>query len=63
VHGQTSTNKRSRGVSGRGGGRTDRAVPALEDLGADRRARALGHACVKRYPWSEPFDLNQMEGI
>jgi hypothetical protein len=35
---------------------------ATEDLGADRRARASGHACVKRYPWSELFDLNQTEG-
>jgi hypothetical protein len=52
----------ARGVSGRGGGRTDRAGSALEDLGADRRARASGHACAKRYPWSEPFDLNRTEG-
>jgi hypothetical protein len=52
----------ARGVSGRGGGCTDRAGPALEDLGADKRARASGHACVKRYPQSGPFDLNQTEG-
>jgi hypothetical protein len=37
-----STDRRARGVSGRGGGRTDRAGPALGDLGADRRARASG---------------------
>jgi hypothetical protein len=53
----------TRGVNGRGGGRTDRAGPALEDLGADRWARASGHACVKRYPWSKPFDLNRTKGI
>jgi hypothetical protein len=53
----------ARGVSGRGGGRTDRAGLALEDLGADRRARASGHACAKRDPWSEPFNLNRTEGI
>jgi hypothetical protein len=51
----------ARGVSGRGGGRTDRAGPAPEDLGVDRRASASGHACAKHYPWSEPFDLNRTE--
>jgi hypothetical protein len=35
---------------------------APEDLGTDRRARASGHACAKRYPWSEPFDRNRTEG-
>jgi hypothetical protein len=63
VCGWASTDKWARGVSGRGGGRTDRADPALEDLGADRRARASGHVCTKRYSWSEPFDLNRTEGI
>jgi hypothetical protein len=33
---------RARGVSGGGGGRTDRVAPALGDLGADRRSRAPG---------------------
>jgi hypothetical protein len=32
-------------------------------LGADRRARASGRACAKRYLWSEPFDLNRTERI
>jgi hypothetical protein len=35
----------------------------LEGLGADRRARALARACVKRYPRSGLCDLNQTEGI
>jgi hypothetical protein len=60
---QARPTSEARGVSGRGGGRTDRAGPAPEDLGTDRRARALGHACAKHYPWSEPFDLNRTEGI
>jgi hypothetical protein len=59
---QARLTRGARGVSGRGGGRTDQAGPALEDLGADRRARASGHACAKRYPWSESFDLNRTEG-
>jgi hypothetical protein len=50
-------------VSDRGGERTDRVGPALEDLGADRRARLSGHACVKRYPRSGPCDQDQTEGI
>jgi hypothetical protein len=53
----------ARGVSGRGGGRTDRAGPAPEDLGADRRARASGHACAKLYPWFGPCDQDRTEGI
>jgi hypothetical protein len=53
----------ARGVSGRGGGRTDRAGLAPEDLGADRRARASGHVCVKRYPRSGSCDQDQTEGI
>jgi hypothetical protein len=61
--GAGAADKWVRGVSGRGGGCTDRAGPALEDLGADRWARASGHACAKRYPWTEPFDLNRTEGI
>jgi hypothetical protein len=52
----------ARGVSDRGGGRTDRVGPAPEDLGANKQARASGHACAKRYPQSRPFDLNRMEG-
>jgi hypothetical protein len=58
-----AVDKRARGVSGRGGGRTDRAGPTPEDLGADRRGRASGHACAKHYLWSEPFDLNWTEVI
>jgi hypothetical protein len=27
------------------------------------RARALGHACTKRYPWSGPCDQDRTEGI
>jgi hypothetical protein len=50
ARGRASTDKRARGVSGRGGGRTDRAGPALEDMGADRRARESGHVGMKRYP-------------
>jgi hypothetical protein len=41
--GRASTDRRARGVSDRGGGRTDRAGPAPGDLGA-------GRACAKRYP-------------
>jgi hypothetical protein len=33
------------------------------DLGADRRAKGAGRACVKRYPRSGPFDQDQTEGI
>jgi hypothetical protein len=50
-------------VSDRGGERADRAGLTLGYLGADKRARALGHTCAKRYPWSEPFDLNRTEGV
>jgi hypothetical protein len=50
-------------VSDRGGERADRAGPAPGGLDADRRARASGHECAKRYPCSEPFDLNRTEGI
>jgi hypothetical protein len=52
----------ARGVSGRGGGRTDRVGPAPEDWGTDKRAKGVGHACAKRYPRSRPFDLNWTEG-
>jgi hypothetical protein len=41
--------------------RTEQIRP--EGLGADRRARAPGPTCVKRYPRSGPCDLNQTEGI
>jgi hypothetical protein len=37
-------------VRDRGGERADRAGPAQEGLGADRRARASRRACAKRYP-------------
>jgi hypothetical protein len=50
ARGRASTDRRARGVSDRGGGCTDRAGPAPGDLGADRRARGAGRACVKRYP-------------
>jgi hypothetical protein len=50
-------------VRDRGGERADRAGPAPEGLGADRRARESGRACSKRYPRSGPCDLNQTEGI
>jgi hypothetical protein len=53
----------ARGVSGRGGGRTDRAGPAPEDLGADRRAKGIGHVRAKRYPQSGPCDQDRTEGI
>jgi hypothetical protein len=36
-------------VSDREGERADRAGPAPEGLGADRRVRASGRACAKRY--------------
>jgi hypothetical protein len=36
-------------VSDRGGERADRAGPAPEGLGADRRARASRRECAKRY--------------
>jgi hypothetical protein len=42
VGGRASTDRRARGVSDRGGGRTDRAGPVLGGLGADRWARASG---------------------
>jgi hypothetical protein len=32
-------------------------------LGADRRARASGHACAKRYPRSGPCDQDWTEEI
>jgi hypothetical protein len=37
-------------VSDRGGERADRAGLALEGVDADRRARASGRACAKRFP-------------
>jgi hypothetical protein len=63
VRGRASADKRARGVSDRGGKRTDQAGPAPGGLGADKRDRESGRACAKRYPWSEPFDLNRTEGI
>jgi hypothetical protein len=51
------------GVSDRGGGRTDRAGPALGNTGADRRATGAGRACTKRYPRSRPCDQDRTEGI
>jgi hypothetical protein len=51
------------GVSDRGGGRTDRAGPALENMGADRRARGAGRACAKRYPQSGPCDQDRTREI
>jgi hypothetical protein len=53
----------ARGVSGRGGGRTDRAGPTPEDLGADRWAKGAGRACAKRYPRFGPCDQDRTEGI
>jgi hypothetical protein len=50
-------------VSDRGGERADREGPAPGGLGADRRARTLGHACAKRYPRSGPCDQDRTEGI
>jgi hypothetical protein len=47
------------GVSDRGGGRTDRAGPALGNTGADRRASGTGRACAKRYPRSGPCDQDR----
>jgi hypothetical protein len=44
-------------------GLTDRAGPAPGDLGADRRAKGTGRACVKRYPLSGSCDQDQTEGI
>jgi hypothetical protein len=41
---------------------TERA-PALGGLGADRRAKESGRACVKRYPRSGPCDQDRTEGI
>jgi hypothetical protein len=49
-------------VSDRGGERADRAGPAPEGLGTNRRAKESGRPCVKRYPRSGPFDLNRTEG-
>jgi hypothetical protein len=42
ARGRASADRRARGVSDRGGERTDRAGPAIGDLGADRWARASG---------------------
>jgi hypothetical protein len=51
------------GVSDRGGGRTDRVGLAPGDMGADRRARSAGRACVKRYPRSGSCDQDRTEEI
>jgi hypothetical protein len=37
-----------------------RAVRSESDGGDQTRGK---QTCVKRYPWSEPFDLNWTEGI
>jgi hypothetical protein len=58
-----STGKRARGVSGRGGGRTDRAGPAPGGLGTDRRARTSGARARSGISRSEPCDEDQTEGI
>jgi hypothetical protein len=50
-------------VSDRGEERIDRVGPEPEGLGADRRARELGRACVKRYPRSGSCDQDRREGI
>jgi hypothetical protein len=63
VRGRASTDKRARSISGRGGEHADRVGPASEDMGADRQARATGARARGGIPWSEPFDLNWMEGI
>jgi hypothetical protein len=51
------------GVSDRGGGCIDRAGPTLGNTDADRRARGVGHTCVKRYPRSGSWDRDRTEGI
>jgi hypothetical protein len=50
MRGRANADRWARGVSDRGGGRTDRAGPVLGDLGVDMRAKGTGCACVKRYP-------------
>ncbi len=40
-----------------------RAVRSGSDGGDQRQAKGAGHACVKRYSRSGPFDLNRTEGI
>jgi hypothetical protein len=49
-------------VSDRGGECANRAGSAPGGLGTDRRARAPGRACAKRYPAVWAFDLDQAEG-
>jgi hypothetical protein len=46
-------------VGDKGGGRTDRAGPAPENTGSDRRVRGAGHACVKWYPRSGSCDQDR----
>jgi hypothetical protein len=46
-----------------GEGRWPSGPSARGGLGADRRARVLGRACAKRYPWSGPCDQDRTEGI
>jgi hypothetical protein len=58
--GRASADRRARGVSDRGGERTDRAGPALGDMGADRWARGAGRVCAKRYLRSGPCDQDWM---
>jgi hypothetical protein len=54
-----SADRRVRGISDRGGGRTDRTGPTPGNTGADRRARGIGRACAKRYPRSGPCDQDR----
>jgi hypothetical protein len=63
VRGRASTDKRARGVSGRGGERTDRAGSAPGDLGTDRRARASGVRARSGISRSGPCDEDRTEGI
>jgi hypothetical protein len=60
--GERALTSRAGSVSHRGGEHADRAGPAPGGLGADRRARALGHACAKRYPQSGPCDQDRTGG-
>jgi hypothetical protein len=63
ARGRASTDKQAKGVSGRGGGRTNRAGLELGDLGADRRARASGARARSSIPRSESCDEDRTEGI
>jgi hypothetical protein len=63
VRGRASSVRRARGISNRGGERTDRAGLAPGNTGVDRRARGVGRACAKWYPRSGSCDQDRMEGI